>query len=125
MPSSLPKRVAVIGYGRFGRLWASILKEDFTVHVYDADSEAQAAAQADGLAASLEEALDADVIFYCVPISQFEAIVSEHLARPQQGSRTLVDVLSVKLYPKEVFDRLLPDGYQAMLTHPIFGPDSV
>jgi prephenate dehydratase len=39
--------------------------------------------------------------------------------------RTLIDVLSVKVHPREVFTRHLPSGYQALLTHPLFGPDSV
>jgi len=120
--------VAVIGFGRFGRLWASMLREDWKLVVYDSAPELREEAVALGYAAvSLRSALSSDVIFYCVPISAFEAALREHLPyfAELEGARTLVDVLSVKVHPREVFDRYLPATYQAMLTHPMFGPDSV
>jgi len=75
----------------------------------------------------LYTALAADVIFYCVPISSFESTLHEHASyfSNLNGARTLIDTLSVKIHPREVFDRHLPDTYQALLTHPMFGPDSV
>jgi prephenate dehydrogenase len=127
--SGLPaKTAAVIGFGRFGRLWASILRDDCELVVYDATRESRDEATAQGFtAAPLEAALSSDVIFYCVPISAFEATLQEHLPHfaAQTEPRTLIDTLSVKVHPREVFDRHLPSTYQAMLTHPMFGPDSV
>jgi len=62
-----------------------------------------------------------------VPISAFEATIEEHLPYFHElgGARTLIDVLSVKVHARDVFQRHLPNGYQALLTHPLFGPDSV
>jgi prephenate dehydrogenase len=105
-----------------------MLAEDWTVFVHDADQQRAEEAVAGGFASlPLRTALEADVVFYCVPISSFEATLQEH--RPvfdeMKGERTLVDVLSVKVYARTVFDRHLPPGYAAMLTHPMFGPDSV
>ena len=123
-----PATVAVIGFGRFGRLWASMLREDWDVAVYDSDAAVREQATTEGFSAvSLAAALSADVVFYCVPISTFEATLAEHLPHLARlgGAQTLVDVLSVKVYAREVFDRLLPPSYEAMLTHPMFGPDSV
>jgi prephenate dehydrogenase len=120
--------VAVIGFGRFGRLWASMLREDWGLVVYDSVPELRKEARVQGFTpVSLSSALSSDVIFYCVPISAFEATLREHLPyfAELQGTRTLVDVLSVKVHPREVLDRYLPATYQAMLTHPMFGPDSV
>ncbi|MEA2637403.1 MAG: hypothetical protein QOE18_460 [Chloroflexota bacterium] len=128
MPDFPAKTAAVIGFGRFGRLWASILRDDCEVLVHDPAPESAAVAAAQGFTpASLETALAADAIFYCVPISAFEATLIEHLPyfAAQTGPRTLIDTLSVKVHPREVFDRHLPSTYQAMLTHPMFGPDSV
>jgi prephenate dehydrogenase len=123
-----PKTVAVIGFGRFGRLWASLLRDDFDVVVVDPSREMSEEAAAQGFSpGSLPSALACDVIFYCVPISAFESTLRAHLPyfSDLEGARTLVDVLSVKVHPRDVFDRLLPSGYSAMLTHPMFGPDSV
>jgi prephenate dehydrogenase len=128
MPGIPATRVAVIGFGRFGRLWASILGEDCDLVVYDVAPELRERAEAEGFAAvPLPAALASDVVFYCVPISAFEATLEEHLPHftQQHGPRTLIDTLSVKVHAREVFDRHLPSSYQAMLTHPMFGPDSV
>jgi prephenate dehydrogenase len=128
MTSALPATVGVVGLGRFGRLWASMLQDDFTVNAYDSDPVQRAEAEQQGLApASLHDTLSSDAIFYCVPISAFEATLKEHVPHFHElgGSRTLIDVLSVKVHAREVFDRLLPANYQALLTHPLFGPDSV
>jgi prephenate dehydrogenase len=105
-----------------------MLAEDWTVRVHDTDDQRAEEAAADGFASGpLRAALEADVVFYCVPISAFEATLQAHrpLFDEMTGPRTLVDVLSVKVHPRTVFDRHLPQGYAAMLTHPMFGPDSV
>ena len=128
MTGGLPPRVAVMGFGRFGRLWAELLRDDLEVVVHDPDNRAAGAALAAGLSAvPLAEALSAPTVFYCVPISAFEATLAEHAEAfaTLPPPRTLIDVLSVKVHPRRVFDRLLPPGYSAMLTHPMFGPDSV
>jgi prephenate dehydrogenase len=126
--SGLPATVGVVGLGRFGRLWASTLQGDFTLRAYDSDPLQRADAELLGLAtASLRDTLASDAVFYCVPISEFEATIKQHLPYFQDlgGTRTLIDVLSVKVHAREVFRRHLPPAYQALLTHPLFGPDSV
>ena len=128
MTSALPATVGVVGLGRFGRLWASMLQDDFSVNGFDSDPAQRAEAERQGLTtASLRDTINADAVFYCVPISAFEATLREHLPLFTElgGSRTLIDVLSVKVHAREVFARHLPAKYQALLTHPLFGPDSV
>ncbi len=128
MPGIPAETVAVIGFGRFGSLWASMLEDDCELVVYDSDEHLRAAAAAQGFSSvPLYTALAAEVIFYCVPISSFESTLHEHAAyfSHLEGTRTLIDTLSVKVHPRQVFDRHLPETYQALLTHPMFGPDSV
>jgi prephenate dehydrogenase len=123
-----PMSVAVVGFGRFGRLWASMLREDWDLAVYDSAPGSAEEAVAQGFSSvSLSSALASDVIFYCVPISAFERTLREHLPYFAASGKTptLVDVLSVKVHPRDVFDRHLPATHPAMLTHPMFGPDSV
>ncbi len=128
MTSGRPATAGVVGLGRFGRLWASMLQGDFELRVYDSDPAQCAEAERSGLMpASLRETLASEAVFYCVPISAFESTLQEHLPLFAElgGTRTLIDVLSVKMHPREVFERHLPTSYQALLTHPLFGPDSV
>jgi arogenate dehydrogenase (NADP+), plant len=105
-----------------------MLQTDFTLTVYDSDPLQGAEAARHGLpVGSLRDTLASDAVFYCVPISAFEATIEEHLPYYEElgGTRTLIDVLSVKVHARDVFARHLPPTYQALLTHPLFGPDSV
>src|SRR5580704_6094199 len=127
--TDVPARsVAVIGFGRFGRLWASILRDDCDLMVHDSASANREEAAEQGFSSvPLYTALAASVIFYCVPISAFETTLREHALyfANLEGTRTLIDTLSVKIHPRDVFERHLPETYDALLTHPMFGPDSV
>ena len=118
--------IAIIGVGRFGRLLAEILGEDFEVLIHGRRA-VEVPPGARYRAATLEEALAADAVFYSVPISSFEQVLRAHLPLLLARERPplLVDVLSVKLHPRRVFEALLPPHVEAMLTHPMFGPDSV
>jgi len=122
-----PKLVSIIGFGRFGQLWASILKTDFSVRVHDSRPELAPRALEIGVDfVPLPDALAAEVIFYCVPISAFEEAFAQHacILAKLPGKKTLIDLLSVKLHPKNVFEKHLNPNHQGLLTHPMFGPDS-
>lgn len=120
--------ISVIGFGRFGQLLATILKDDFDVRVHDPIEDL--ANQADLLGVdfvSVNVALKSEVIFYSVPISRFAEILCQHapILKHINDSKVVIDVLSVKSYPKQMFDKYLPANCQALLTHPMFGPDGV
>jgi prephenate dehydrogenase len=123
-----PRIVGIVGFGRFGQLLAKILQPDFQVRAHDLSESIKTEAKSIGVdLVDLPTALQAEVIFYCVPISAFQETFEQHLPIYSQatGSKLLIDVLSVKTHPKDVFDKSLPAHYQALLTHPMFGPDSV
>lgn len=64
-----------------------------------------------------------DVIFYCVPIRDFKKVLMSH--RKFLTNQLLIDVLSVKLHAQQVFAQVLKGtDARALLTHPMFGPDS-
>jgi len=68
MTSALPATAGVVGLGRFGRLWASMLQGDFTLRVFDTDPGRRAEAERQGLTpASLGETLASDAVFYWRP----------------------------------------------------------
>ena len=121
------KKVSIIGFGRFGKVLYRLLCDDFDITVYDVrrikKSEVKKKAH---IARTLREAYpksEERTIFYCVPISAFEAVVRKH-ARYVTKEHILIDTLSVKMHPAGVFTRVFGADIESMLTHPMFGPDS-
>ncbi len=124
------KKVAIIGFGRFGKVLYDILKDDFEILLYDINRDAFKGAEL-----SKEDKIVKDIrqiyqinnitIFFAVPISKFEKVIKKH-SKYFKPSHLVIDVLSVKLWPKKVFDIYLKNSKtKAILTHPMFGPDSI
>lgn len=104
-------KVAIVGHGRFGKTLERLLGNDFELVIIKKGDDPSVINKA-------------DVIFYCVPISLFEPVIKSHLKYLKEG-QLIIDVLSVKVHPKRVLERLLNGkNIQALLTHPMFGPDS-
>lgn len=119
-------KVAIIGFGRFGRVLADMLGSEFEIVVNDpalTDPPESVHIQV----GSVEEALSCDVVFYAVPISELRTVLAGHvdLLRASTTPKLLIDVLSVKSHPKRVFFELAPSNCKVLLTHPMFGPDSI
>ena len=114
-------RVGIYGLGRFGYLWASALAQHFSVLA--ANRSAGRALPAGVRAVPLAGLADCEAIFLCVAISAIEEAVKQ-LAGLIRPDTTLLDTCSVKRYPLEVMERLLPPRVQIIGTHPMFGPDS-
>ncbi|HEY5442741.1 MAG TPA: prephenate dehydrogenase/arogenate dehydrogenase family protein [Candidatus Saccharimonadales bacterium] len=111
------KQISIVGFGRFGQTLQRLLKDDFKIVLYDK-------AEMPGTAKDLQEVYASDTVFYAVPVSEFETVLAAHKQyfRPDQ---LLIDVLAVKSYPAKIFEKYLHGTQtQAMLTHPMFGPDS-
>jgi prephenate dehydrogenase len=121
------QQVSIIGFGRFGKTLYRLLKDDFRVVLNDTAGIKTAGAELTSqttITQDLNEVFASDTVFYALPVSAFEAAVIAHQShfRPDQ---LLVDVLAVKLYPAQIFEKYLSGTQtQAMLTHPMFGPDS-
>ena len=106
----MKKTVAIVGYGRFGKVLERLLKDDFSLVIVKRENPF--------------DIQKAWVVFYAVPISSFEKVLKSH-KNYFKDDHLLIDVLSVKVHPKKVFERILKGKKtQAMLTHPMFGPDS-
>jgi len=104
------KKVAIVGFGRFGKTLHRLFKNDFEITIIGRDN--------------VEGISNNEVIFYCVPISSFESVIRSH-KKYFKDNHLLIDVLSVKMHPKKIFEKYLRDlKTQAILTHPMFGPDS-
>lgn len=114
-------KLTIIGYGRFGKTLRRLLKDDFDVLVYTRkhiDDKNLNQTQ------NLKTAYENKTIFYAVPIHIFDTVIEDH-KNYITDDHILIDVLSVKLHPKQIFEKHLKGKKtQALLTHPMFGPDS-
>ena len=113
-------RVSIIGFGRFGAMLHQLLVKGFEVDVFDIEP----VNQSDINAVSLEEVLKNDTIFVAVPIRDFAGLM-EDLSDKISGKKSIIDVCSVKVHPKQMMLDHLPDEIDIIATHPLFGPDSL
>jgi len=110
------KKVAIIGNGRFGQVLFKLLKDDFVVSIFDSKNSVTES--------DLNKIYENELIFFAVPISAFESVIKSH-KKYFKDNHLLIDVLSVKIHSKKVFEKYLRGlKTQALLTHPMFGPDS-
>lgn len=120
------KQISIVGLGRFGKVLYRLLKDDFAVTLYDRrkikdDTEFTPPTI---IVSKISEVYKSDVIFYAVPIESFADVMAAH-RKYFKKHHLLIDVLSVKMHPSKVFTKYLKSiQTQAILTHPMFGPDS-
>ena len=113
-------RVSIIGFGRFGAMLHSLLSKGFEVDVFDKNS----IDNSDVNEVSLEDALRNETIFIAVPIRDFENLVKD-ISKNISSGKTVIDVCSVKVFPKKVMLDNLSNETDIIATHPLFGPDSL
>jgi prephenate dehydrogenase len=115
--------IGIIGCGRFGALTARYLAEDCKVLVYSSSQTAAAIEAVGALKASLAEVCAQPFLVLCVPISAMRENLKK-IAPLIAPETVVIDVCSVKKYPVEWMEELLPDHAAILGTHPMFGPDS-
>ncbi len=117
------KEIAVVGFGRFGELFAGLAADEYRVSVCDNTVQNQEKAQRLGHnLITLSGIRTADIVVFAVPISSFEGVVQE--AAPFIGREQIVaDVCSVKVHPAQQMRKHLGHA-RTIATHPMFGPDS-
>jgi prephenate dehydrogenase len=114
--------IGIVGYGRFAQTLIRLFAEKNVFVLSRSPRE-----QIIGVSFTTnptEFYASVETVFYCVPISSFEQVLASH-APYITDQHVLIDVLSVKVHPQKVFERVLSGKKtQALLTHPMFGPDS-
>lgn len=113
-------RVSIIGFGRFGAMLHSLLSKGFEVDVFDKNL----IDNSDVNEVSLEDALQNETIFIAVPIRDFENLIKD-ISKKISREKTVIDVCSVKVFPKKVMLDNLSNETDIIATHPLFGPDSL
>jgi prephenate dehydrogenase len=112
----------IIGYGRFGKLWANALSSFGEVKVYEKNSCADITAPIQST--TLDEVTQCDMVFILVPISEFETLCKQ-IKDKLNPTSLLIDCCSVKVHPAKVMQEVFPSTQPIICTHPLFGPDSV
>src|SRR3989338_5365307 len=120
-------KISIVGFGRFGKTLYRLIKDDFAIMLYDTNQKVfthTELAKNTVTAKDLSAVYKSDVVFFAVPISAFEQVINSH-KKYFRDNHVLIDVLSVKQHPAKIFHKYLKDSKtQALLTHPMFGPDS-
>ena len=111
------KKVGIIGFGRFGRVLADLLKKQYEVLIHDPSLKN------DDSNVELDKVLESFLVFIAVPISEFNKVVQE-ISKYNLYNTTIIDVCSVKVYPVKVMEEVLPEHVGIIASHPHFGPDS-
>ena len=101
----------IIGYGRFGKLWANCLSRFGDIHVCDKKD-------------SLDKVCTSDILFLTVPISEMMNCCKK-ITPYLQPHTVVIDTCSVKVEPVRLMKKYLPKNQPIIATHPLFGPDSV
>lgn len=120
-------KIGIIGYGRFGKLWADILAQvkGNRIFVYDSDISSQPKIDNQNICVLQQEQLiDMDMVFFCVPISHLEKCLTENTAFLSPHA-VVSDTCSVKEYPVEWMRSILNETQEILGLHPLFGPDSI
>lgn len=124
MKASCEQSVGIVGFGRFGRLLARLVKTRFDgLLIHDRKGLESGIRQSGSQAVDLRTVCEADTVFLAVPIRELESVLQSiaPLARPGQ---VFIDVASVKVRPRNWMLDLLPQDCGVLNIHPMFGPDS-
>ncbi len=116
--------VGIIGFGPFGQFVLKHLSPHFEVKVTSRTKREALAKKLGGEFVSLSSLLDvSQVVILSVAIPMIPTFVD--MIKDKLRPHTLVmDVASVKIYPTNVMNSLLPSDVEVLGTHPLFGPQS-
>ncbi len=116
--------IGIIGFGRFGRVLADVLKREFKIIVFSRPKPKNFPKNPKVNLRSLKETAGCKIVILAVPISVFAQVIKEINPYLKKGS-LVVDVCSVKKYPVRIMEKYLPKEIEILATHPLFGPDSI
>lgn len=115
--------IGIIGFGRFGKLTARYLSKDFDVLIFNRSDKSEEIKAVGARTASLSSVCQQKIVILCVPISVFKDVL-RGIEPLLNKDAVVVDVCSVKVYPCQWMQALLPASVSILATHPMFGPDS-
>lgn len=122
-----PQTIGIVGFGNFGQfLGARFAAQGHRVIGSSRRDYSQKAAEIGcSYVNDPNKLLDAnpDVIVFCTSIMSLSSVLAQFPVERLAG-RLVVDVLSVKMYPKTLLLEIVPESADILCTHPMFGPES-
>jgi prephenate dehydrogenase len=123
MAFSKPRKITIIGFGRFGKILSKILINDFNIFTTDLNLNLKVGAARENCSwIEFDLLSEMDVVFLCVPISQMEETM-KRVSQFLPSGKTIIDTCSVKIHPSKLMKKY-GQAYNLIASHPLFGPDS-
>ncbi len=119
MKPPVKKEIAIIGFGRFGKLLARELCRDFRISASDPMGVSYPGVRK----VSLAEAASRKVIILALPVGKLQGVLKAIAPLVTPGT-LVVEVCAVKEKPVLWMRELLPRSAEILGLHPLFGPDS-
>lgn len=121
-------KIGIIGFGNFGQFLAkTFVRQGHAVMAYSR-SDYSEAAQSLGVSyfSDVDDLCEEhpEVIIICTSILSTEKVLASLPLERLKRNTLFVDVLSVKEFPKNLFLENLPQEFDILCTHPMFGPES-
>lgn len=113
------RKIAILGYGRFGKLLYNLLRKHEEVFVWSRSQVRDRGVRE----ISLKELRSVDIVIIAIPISGMEKFISR-ISSHISPHTIVLDVASVKVMPTRWLQKYLPESVEILGTHPLFGPDS-
>ncbi|OMO73180.1 Prephenate dehydrogenase [Corchorus capsularis] len=121
-------KIAIVGFGNFGQFLAkTFVSQGHSVLAYSRTDYSDVAQKLGVSYFSDAEDLceeHPDVILLCTSILSTEKVLKSLPLHRLKRSTLFVDVLSVKEFPRNLFLQNLPQDFDILCTHPMFGPES-
>ncbi|KAF7097344.1 hypothetical protein CFC21_099174 [Triticum aestivum] len=121
-------KIAIVGFGNFGQFLArTLVRQGHTVLAHSRSDHSAAAAD---LGASFYAdphdlcECQPDVVLLATSILSTEAVLRSLPVHRFRRSTLFADVLSVKEFPRKQLLSRLPEDFDIICTHPMFGPES-
>lgn len=118
-----PQTIAIIGFGRFGKLLTKILLNNSQADLIVIDKQDHTSNHKRLSFVDLKKVAASDLVIPCVPISAFEKVILQ-TAPLLKKSAVVMDICSVKVLPVRIMKKHLPKNIQIIASHPMFGPDA-
>ncbi|MCO5560171.1 hypothetical protein L7F22_013779 [Adiantum nelumboides] len=121
-------KIGLVGFGNYGQFLAKrMVRQGHIVLAYSRSDYSEVARRM-----KVQFFRDADdfceehpeVIVLCTSILSTEAVIQAFPVQRLRRNTLVVDVLSVKEFPKNLLLQVLPTDFDVLCTHPMFGPES-